>query len=69
MSVDTFEASFEVDNRTNDSSMLRTCRNKCIPEEYGEAELNKGETACVDRCVAKFYKANIAIGQVSTDCM
>jgi len=45
--------------------MLRSCRNKCIPEEYGEADLNKGEMVCVDRCVAKYYATNLKIGQVS----
>lgn len=45
--------------------MLKTCRNKCIPEEYGEADLTKGEMACVDRCVSKYYKANIQIGQLA----
>lgn len=45
--------------------MLKSCRNKCIPDEYGEADLNKGEMMCIDRCVAKYYKTNLKIGQVS----
>lgn len=44
------------------NSVLRTCRKKCIPAEYGEAELNTGEQCCVDRCVAKYVKANYQIG-------
>jgi hypothetical protein len=47
--------------------MLRTCGKKCIPDEYGEAELNKGESVCVDRCVAKYFKANLAMGRVSSN--
>lgn len=42
---------------------MHTCRAKCIPNEYGENELNKGELTCIDRCVKKFVKANLLIGQ------
>ncbi len=43
-------------------TMLKNCGRKCIPEEYGEADLNKGESTCTDRCVAKFMEANRIIG-------
>jgi mitochondrial import inner membrane translocase subunit TIM12 len=43
--------------------MVKTCGEKCIPGRFGEEELNKGELVCVDRCVAKFFKANLIIGQ------
>lgn len=58
------------ENTNSLARMLRTCQSKCIPDEYGEAELNKGETVCVDRCVKKFFKANLAMGRVSfqDDC-
>lgn len=44
-------------------TMSRTCKSKCIPPRYGEEELNKGETVCVDRCVAKFFKTNLMVGE------
>lgn len=47
--------------------MLKTCQAKCIPDEYGEADLNKGEIVCIDRCVAKYYNSNLKIGQVSVE--
>lgn len=31
-----------------------SCHAKCIGLRYTEADLNKGESVCVDRCVAKF---------------
>lgn len=48
---------------TTFNKVLTTCRDKCIPSEYGENELNKGESCCVDRCVSKYVKANMIIGQ------
>lgn len=42
--------------------LLRTCRDKCIPGEFGESELNTGEMCCVDRCVLKYVQANTQIG-------
>ncbi|CDR37373.1 CYFA0S01e10110g1_1 [Cyberlindnera fabianii] len=52
---------------TTFNTILRTCSNKCIPEEYGESDLTKGESVCIDRCVAKYFKANVKIGTVSID--
>ena len=42
--------------------LLSTCREKCVPAVYGENELNTGEMCCVDRCVAKYVKANHMVG-------
>ncbi|KAF9014950.1 Tim10/DDP family zinc finger-domain-containing protein [Cyathus striatus] len=36
------------------SRMVQSCHAKCISTRYAEADLNKGESVCVDRCVAKF---------------
>ena len=41
---------------------MKGCQTKCIPDEYAEADLNKGETVCIDRCVAKFMKASRIVG-------
>lgn len=42
--------------------MLSTCRKKCIMPRYSEEELSKGEMVCVDRCVAKYFKTNLVVG-------
>ncbi|KAG8185928.1 hypothetical protein JTE90_010715 [Oedothorax gibbosus] len=34
--------------------MTAACHLKCIPPKYTEAELAKGESVCLDRCVAKY---------------
>lgn len=43
--------------------MLKTCRLKCIMPRYGEEELSKGEMVCIDRCVSKYFKANLRVGE------
>lgn len=43
--------------------MMYTCRSKCIQPRYGEGELSKGESVCIDRCVAKFVKSNTLISE------
>lgn len=55
------EVQFEAMSNTF-NKVLRTCRNKCIGERYGEGELNTGELSCSDRCVAKYVKANVLVG-------
>jgi import inner membrane translocase subunit TIM10 len=39
------------------------CQAKCVPPQYREGELNKGETVCLDRCAAKFFEAQKLVGQ------
>ena len=41
----------------------RTCHTKCISTRYSEGDLNKGESVCIDRCVAKFFEANKKVGE------
>jgi import inner membrane translocase subunit TIM10 len=41
--------------------LSNSCTKKCIPSEYKEADLNKGESVCLDRCVAKFFEVNIKV--------
>lgn len=43
--------------------LLHQCREKCVAHEYGEGDLNTGEASCIDRCVAKYVKANTMIAQ------
>ena len=45
-------------------SMSKSCHEKCITPKYYEADLNKGESVCIDRCVAKYLDVNVRIGEV-----
>lgn len=40
-----------------------SCHTKCIATRYAEPDLNKGESVCVDRCVAKFFEVNKKVGE------
>lgn len=42
---------------------METCTKKCIPGDYREADLNKGESVCLDRCVAKFFEVNVKVSE------
>ena len=48
---------------TNTHSLQETCTKKCIPPTYREADLNKGESVCLDRCVAKFFETNVKVSE------
>lgn len=41
----------------------RSCYSKCIGARFTGGELNKGESVCVDRCVAKYFEVNKMIGE------
>ena len=43
--------------------LVETCTKKCIPPTYREADLNKGESVCLDRCVAKFFEVNVKVSE------
>ncbi|KAI1608686.1 Tim10/DDP family zinc finger-domain-containing protein [Exophiala viscosa] len=43
--------------------LTKSCLQKCVPADYREAELNKGESVCLDRCVAKFFEVNIKVSE------
>ena len=45
-------------------SLQNTCQKKCIPTEYREGELNKGESVCLDRCTAKFLDTSIKVSEI-----
>lgn len=44
------------------ATIRKTCCQKCIPLEYGEGDLTKGEAECTSRCVAKFMQGHKVIG-------
>lgn len=39
------------------------CHAKCINKSYHEADLSKGESVCIDRCVGKYFATNAKIGE------
>ncbi|KAF9517732.1 hypothetical protein BS47DRAFT_1339262 [Hydnum rufescens UP504] len=41
----------------------RSCHTKCVSPRYSEPDLNKGESVCIDRCVAKFFEVNKKVGE------
>lgn len=43
--------------------MVQSCHSKCISTRYAEDDLNKGESVCVDRCVAKFNDVQKKVGE------
>ncbi|KAI0042670.1 hypothetical protein FA95DRAFT_1564092 [Auriscalpium vulgare] len=43
--------------------IVSTCHAKCISTRYAEGDLTKGESVCIDRCVAKFFEANKKVGE------
>jgi import inner membrane translocase subunit TIM10 len=44
-------------------SLTESCQKKCIPNDYREGDLNKGESVCLDRCVSKFFEVNIKVSE------
>ncbi|MCJ1245980.1 protein transporter tim10 [Trapelia coarctata] len=43
--------------------LTQSCAKKCIPPDYREGDLNKGESVCLDRCVSKFFEVNMKVGE------
>ncbi|KAF2839235.1 putative mitochondrial intermembrane space translocase subunit Tim10 [Patellaria atrata CBS 101060] len=43
--------------------LVQSCTKKCIPSDYRESDLNKGESVCLDRCVAKFFEVNVKVSE------
>lgn len=43
------------------------CQSKCIPNDYREGELNKGESVCLDRCAAKFFDVHMKVSDIMTN--
>lgn len=47
--------------------MTSACQKKCIPPKYREADLSKGESVCIDRCVAKYLDIHERVGKKLTN--
>ncbi|XP_033211488.1 mitochondrial import inner membrane translocase subunit Tim10 [Belonocnema kinseyi] len=46
--------------------MTSACHKKCIPPKYREPDLGKGESICLDRCIAKYFEVHDKIGKKLT---
>ncbi|XP_057317943.1 mitochondrial import inner membrane translocase subunit Tim10 [Microplitis mediator] len=46
--------------------MTGACHKKCILPKYSEPDLGKGESVCLDRCVAKYLDIHEKIGKKLT---
>ncbi|PHH73113.1 hypothetical protein CDD82_5657 [Ophiocordyceps australis] len=44
--------------------LQKACQAKCVPTDYREGELNKGEAVCLDRCTVKFLDASMKISEI-----
>lgn len=47
--------------------MNSSCMKKCISPKYRDPDLSKGESVCIDRCVAKFVDVHTRIGKKVAD--
>lgn len=47
--------------------MTEACESKCVPTHYHEGDLTKGESVCLDRCVAKYLDVHEKLGKVLTN--
>lgn len=47
--------------------MTNACHRKCVPPHYKEADLTKGESVCLDRCVAKYLDLHERLGRKLTE--
>lgn len=52
-----------MDNSLTPCRLITSCTKKCLPANYHEGELNKGESVCLDRCVAKFFEVNMKVSE------
>ena len=46
--------------------MTNACQKKCVPPKYNDSDLSKGESVCLDRCVAKYLEMHDNIGKKLT---
>lgn len=46
---------------------MEACQEKCIPNNYHEPDLNKGEQKCIDRCVGKYMSIQGMLGERMKD--
>ncbi|GME68046.1 unnamed protein product [Ambrosiozyma monospora] len=44
------------------NQLVDSCHRKCFDKNYSEGSLTKNESLCVDRCVSKYFDANVQVG-------
>ncbi|KAI1633188.1 mitochondrial import inner membrane translocase subunit TIM10 [Biscogniauxia mediterranea] len=44
--------------------LTKACAKKCVPVDYREGDLNKGESVCLDRCAAKFFDVHMKVSEL-----
>ncbi len=45
------------------NNILDSCYRKCFDKSYDDGALNKNQSLCVDRCVTKYFAANMKVGE------
>lgn len=45
------------------NKLVDNCYKKCIANSYSEGALTTNESTCLDRCVAKYFEANVQVGE------
>lgn len=59
-----FYSSHRLTSSSSPPSLQNSCQKKCIPNDYREGELNKGESVCLDRCTAKFLDTSMKVSEI-----
>lgn len=49
------------------NQLLDSCYRKCFDKGYDSGDLSKNESLCVDRCVSKYFAANVKVGETMQD--
>ncbi|KAG7877723.1 hypothetical protein KL905_004348 [Ogataea polymorpha] len=45
------------------NQLVDSCHKKCFDRNYAEGDLTKNESLCIDRCVSKYFDANVKVGE------
>lgn len=45
------------------NKLVDNCHKKCVELSYNDGQLNKNESTCIDRCVAKYFETNVKVGE------
>ncbi|CAE6450139.1 protein transporter tim10 [Rhizoctonia solani] len=53
----------QIEMATAELDMITDVFNRLVSTRYTEPDLNKGESVCIDRCVAKFFEVNRKVGE------
>lgn len=45
------------------NQLLDSCYRKCFDKTYADSSLTTNESLCIDRCVSKYFDANVKVGE------